>query len=55
MAAGHARRFRSTHKERTQGSHFLFQEPGRGVYLLAFERVAADEFAEGVGFVGRGA
>ncbi len=51
VAAGDAGGVGGAHEKRIELAHFLFQKPGRGVGLLAFEGVTADEFAEGVGLV----
>ena len=52
MAAGDARGVGCTQKKRIEAAHLLLQEPGSGVLLLAFEGIAANKFAERVGFMG---
>ena len=46
-AAGHV------HQQRAGVAHLLLEQPGRGVFTVAFERVGADEFGEEFGLMGR--
>ncbi len=47
-AAGHL------HQQRSGVAHLLLEQPGRGVFAVALERVGADEFGEQIGLMGGG-
>ena len=42
-------------QQRAEPPHLLLQQPGRGVHLFALERIAANQFAQGIGLMRRGA
>jgi hypothetical protein len=51
LAAGDAGGFGGAHEEGIEAAKFLFEEPGCGGMLVAFEGVAADEFGQHIGLV----
>ena len=53
MSAGDAGLLRGLQQQRIEAAQFFFEQPGRGGFGLALERVAADEFGEAVGLVRR--
>ena len=54
VAAGDAGLLRGAQQQRIQAAQFLLEQPGRGGFGLALQRVAADQFGEAVGLVRRG-
>ncbi len=56
MAARHASLLSRAQQQRIQPAQFFFEQPGRGVFGFALQRIAANQFRQPVRFVrGRGA
>ena len=53
VAAGYARLLCGGEQQRIQAAQFLFEQPGRGGFLLRFQRIAAHQFGQPVGLVRR--
>jgi hypothetical protein len=54
LAAGHAGGVGGFEQQTAQAAQFLFQQPGRGMFGFALERVGTDELRHLVRLMGRG-